>query len=188
MGSVAEKGLAPALSSFHSNLPACKQGLPRILHWRPRLRNSRSYRSTLVQESAEEEAAALVSLLNHRHRNSQHNFPACNRGWPRILHWRPNFHNSDSHRCTLASAEARASAAVSAAVSAAASAAASAAPSAVVLAASRRRSSQHNLPACNRGLPHILHWRPSLRNSRSHRNILASAAALASVLVQRLAR
>jgi len=124
MGSVAEKGLAPVSllvkSSFHNNLPACNRGLPHIPHWRPNLRNSRSYRSTLASAEAQasaEEAAALVSLLS-RHRNSQHSIPACNQGLPHILHWRPSLRNSDSHRSTPASAEAPASAAVSAAVSA----------------------------------------------------------------------
>jgi len=54
----------------------------------------------------------------------------------------------------------------------------SAAASAVVLAASKHRSSQHNSPACNLGLPHILHWRPSLRNTDSHRSTLAPALLL----------
>jgi len=163
MESVAEKGLAPT-SSFHNNFPACSPGLPHILHWPPSLRNSRSYRSTLA--SAEAQASALMSLLS-RHRNSQHNFPACNLGLPRTLHWPPSLRNSGSHRSTLASAEALASAAASA--------------------ASRHRSSQHNFPTCTRGLPHTLHWRPSLRNSDSGRSTLASAEDLASAaaLVQR---
>merc|ERR1719195_802632 len=112
MGSVAEKK-----SSFHNNLPACTQGLPRILHWQPSFRNSRSYPSTLASAEAlasAEEAAALVSSLKSRHRSSQHSFPACKRGLPHILHWRPSLHNFDSHRSMMASAEALASAEASA--------------------------------------------------------------------------
>merc|ERR1719195_663557 len=165
MGSVAEKK-----SSFHNNLPACTQGLPRILHWQPSFCNSRSYRNTLASAEAlasAEEAAALVSLKS-RHRSSQHNFPACNRGLPHTLHWKPSFRNSRSNRSTLASAEALASAEVAAAL--------------VSLLKSRHRSSQHNFPACKRGLPHILHWRPNLRNSDSRRSTLASAEDLASAV------
>jgi len=127
--------------------------------------------------SAEEEAAALVSVLS-RHHNLQHNFPASKWGLPHILHWRPNLRSIGSYRNTLASAEALASAA--------ASAAASAEEEAAALAASRHRSSQHNLRACTRGLLHILHWRPNLRNSGSYRSTLASAAALESVLAPKL--
>merc|ERR1719346_224680 len=100
-------------SSQH-NLPACKQGLPRTLHWQPSLRNSGSHRSTLASAEAlalAEEAAALVSLLKSRHRSSQHNLPACKQGLPHILHWRPSLRNSDSGRSILASAEDLASAA-----------------------------------------------------------------------------
>merc|ERR1740121_2015117 len=53
-----------------------------------------------------------LATAEGKHHSSQRNFPACNRGLTRILHWRPNLRNSDSHQSkTLASAEELASAA-----------------------------------------------------------------------------
>jgi len=53
----------------------------------------------------------------------------------------------------------------------------------VAMVKSSYRSSEHNSPASIRGLPHILHWRPNLRNTDSHPSTaLASAVAVAAAV------
>merc|ERR1719220_1702684 len=90
--------------SSDGNLPASSRGLPHILPWRPKLRNSHSHRSTVVL--APELVPESVPELLGRHRSSHGKKPACNRGLPHILPWRPKLRNSHSHRSTtLASAE-----------------------------------------------------------------------------------
>jgi len=146
-------------SSKHSS-PACRRGLPHIVHWRPNFRNSDSHRCT--------EAAQVPGSVESRHRSSKHNSPACRRGLPHIVHWRPKFRNSDSHRCTESVAQVPGSVAQ--------------VPGSVE---SRHRSSNDSFPACKRGLPHIVHWRPNFRSSDYHRSTALATASVVAVATAR---
>merc|ERR1719221_1348125 len=107
---VAEMGLSRIHRSSEHSSPTSNQGLSDILRSRPKLRNSDSHRSMASAEelAAEDFASLLLSLsssLLGRYRNLKDNRPACKRGLPDILRWRPIVRTDYYHLSTLATAE-----------------------------------------------------------------------------------